>query len=676
VHFSETKGFGQMADDITPDKTDGFSEPEGHGPAFDELESLKADLGDSTLREDADEPAPPAFEPPAEQTAAEAPPAEPPAEQPESLSWLDSAPRTFSTEPGADSDADAPTEPPADDSQGDGATIAAVTAAEVAAAHGLTEAASTAENGEVPSIETAAGETPAGETPAGEAPAETPALDDQGEPILGDTGEVAPVDPAAAQMTQLLPEVGAAEVIAPAPVGPLVTSGSRVVVVVSRGPSPIPSSAFVPMPSVMGQMQGEALAKLQEVGLSAQVFNDFSPLPRGEVFGQLPQFGANTPTGTEAVVLVSGGPAPVAAVMTPLPDVVGLPEADAILKLQVAGLAPQIVRDYSSNVQIGVVTDQVPSGHSIAEAPKEKRKLGLWWLWLLLAVAVLVAIAGGVYYYLNRTAIVPSVVGLPQAQAEQAIAAAGFTIGNVSTTQTISASQVGNITSQTPAANTTLKLTQTVAIVVSGGQQLFAVPNVVGKPEADAKNELMSAKLQVSVTQAYNPTVAKGNVVSQSPAAAQKVPSGTTVGIVVSMGVQSVNVPSVITQSKSGAATTLKAAGLGSQALTVRNKIYGSGTVFAQYPTAGTAVPPGRIVGYLVSSGSSETTPTMVSVPALIGQTQKAAQTKLKNVSLGSASVQWSGTNRPAGEVVGQLPDAGVQVIKNSSILLFVSNGK
>ncbi len=73
---------------------------------------------------------------------------------------------------------------------------------------------------------------------------------------------------------------------------PPIDSGSQVVVVVSQGPSPTPSAAPVAVPSILGVAQGDALAKLQEVGLAAQVFNDYSStVARGKVIGQLPESG-------------------------------------------------------------------------------------------------------------------------------------------------------------------------------------------------------------------------------------------------------------------------------------------------------------------------------------------------------------------------------------------------
>lgn len=63
-----------------------------------------------------------------------------------------------------------------------------------------------------------------------------------------------------------------------------------------------------------------------------------------------------------------------------------------------------------------------------------------------------------------------------------------------------------------------------------------AVPKVVGMPEGSAISALMKAKYKVTVTYAYSPSVAKGRVISQTPAGGAKVLPGGTVAIVVSKG--------------------------------------------------------------------------------------------------------------------------------------------
>ncbi len=63
------------------------------------------------------------------------------------------------------------------------------------------------------------------------------------------------------------------------------------------------------------------------------------------------------------------------------------------------------------------------------------------------------------------------------------------------------------------------------------------IPNVVGVAEAGAITALEKAKFVAEVTYAYSPTVLKGRVISQTPAAGTKAKPGDTVTIVVSKGV-------------------------------------------------------------------------------------------------------------------------------------------
>jgi beta-lactam-binding protein with PASTA domain len=436
----------------------------------------------------------------------------------------------------------------------------------------------------------------------------------------------------------------------------------------------MPSAAYVIVPEVVGLAQGEALAKLQETGLPSQVFNDYSEkLPRGEVIGQLPAQGVSVPSGAESVLMVSSGPAATASVATTLPNVIGLAESDAVSRLQAAGLSPQLVREYSPNIPDGVVIAQLPNSASLIEMPKKR---SLLWLWILLGVLLVAALGVGAYLYLNRTGIVPAVVGLTQADATTAINAAGFRVETVEMTQSIKASDVGKVVGQVPVANTEAKMSTGITIAVSGGQKLLDVPAVTGKTQADAESALKAAGLTVSVTKGFSSTVVKGIVISQAPEAGQKVPSETSVGIVISEGAQNVNVPGVSGQTQSAANAVLKSLGLGAQIVTNYTST-AKGQVAEQYPAAGTAVTPGTIVGLVVSGGpvpSGNSTAT-VTVTSVVGKTAASAESTLKSLGLKPVTVQWSGTGQPANQVVGQVPD-GSAVPKNSSVLIFVSNGK
>jgi len=489
-------------------------------------------------------------------------------------------------------------------------------------------------------------------------PADAPALDGEPDP--------APASPAPA-VVPVVPTPTAG-------LGPAVPSGSRVVVMVSRGPAPVPSTAFVTVPDAVGASQGDALVKLQAAGLPTQVFNDYHPkLPRGEVMAQLPAPGATVPAGSESVLMVSSGPSAVPSVPTALPNVVGLSESDAVSRLQAAGLSPQLVREYSVTFPVGVAIAQIPNSASLISIPKRR---SLAWLWVLLALLVVVALGVGAYLYLNRTGVVPVVVGLSQADATAAIEAAGFEVASIETTQTLKASDVGRVVAQSPAANSEARMIDGIGIVVSGGQKLIAVPSVTGKTQSDAENALKNAGLKSTVNKAFSTTVAKGVVISQAPESGQQVPSETSVGIVVSDGAQNISVPNVVNQTEDDAKLIIKANGLAApRIVSNHSSTYKEGRVAGQFPASGSSIPADTIMGLVVSLGSSDSTNTVL-LERFEGQTASAAESRLKGLNLKVVTVQWSGTGKPLNTVIGTLPGSGESVLKNETVIIFASNGR
>jgi len=492
-------------------------------------------------------------------------------------------------------------------------------------------------------------------------------------PIAAVSEEAAPLDAGAPAAAAAAAATAAAP--APPPAGPTITAGSRVVLVVSAGPPLTPPSAFVEMPDLAGERQGDALSALQDTGLSVQVFNDYSlTVERGRVMAQRPTLGANVPAGSEVVLLVSSGPAASQTHSVPLPRLAGLSEGEAVTKLQAGGLSPQVVRAPDALVPAGIVIAQLPDEISLASLPAKRRSS--WWIWVITALVLFAAIGGAFYYYQMQPITVPNVVGLTQAQAQDAIAAAGFKVGSVLPTQTLSAAEIGNVVTQTPEPKSQARKRSEIIITVSGGQALVPVPNVVGKAQAEAETALKDAGFQVSIQQGFSATVAKGSVISQSPAENQEVPVTTTIGIVVSQGAQNVIVPGVIGQSQSAALAALKDAGLGAQAVTSASNSAASGQVFAQLPTAGSSIPPATVVGILVSSGPLFSGSTSSTVPAVTGKTAKDATASLKSAGLTAVTILWGGTGKPKNTVVDQLPQTGTIVAKGSSVILIVSNGK
>lgn len=111
---------------------------------------------------------------------------------------------------------------------------------------------------------------------------------------------------------------------------------------------------------------------------------------------------------------------------------------------------------------------------------------------------------------------------------------------------------------RTVAAGTVVELT------VSAGAEGVSILDVTGKSLAEATALLEKEGFQVSRSETPSDTVEKGNVVSQSPAAGEKVPRGTTVTLQISSGpdTSKVSVPNVMGMTEMDATVTLTEAGL------------------------------------------------------------------------------------------------------------------
>jgi len=455
---------------------------------------------------------------------------------------------------------------------------------------------------------------------------------------------------------------------------PMIASGSRVIVVVSDGKSPTPPPGFVNVPDVAGMKQGDALAALQGVGSSAQVFNDYSDIVRrGMVMGQLPSTGAGMPGGTEALLLVSSGPAAGETAVVMLPEVLGKSEADASNALQAVGLSPQVVRQYSSSTPAGIVTAQLPNRSSLAIAAE---KGGVKpWMWAA-GVAALIVLALIVFFMTRpsaETVKVPGVVGMTQTEAVAAVEAAGLV---AEVTEVEGAAAAGSVETQDPAKDTEVAKGSSVKIGVVKPAADIAVPDVRGLTQADATKMLADAGLKVTSTQADSDSVDQGLVIEQAPLAGRAVPAGSTVAVVISNGSGNTNtntnvsVPDVEGMTRSSAEKAFSDAGLKVFVAENPSTTVAKDVVISQLPAAGDSVAPGTSVGIQVSSGPPAD-PNLVNTPSVVGMPLADAQKVMSDAGLKSLPVPSTGSGKPANQVLAQTPAGDSQTAKGSEVVLF-----
>ncbi len=217
--------------------------------------------------------------------------------------------------------------------------------------------------------------------------------------------------------------------------GTEVKRGARVTIFVSSGPG----SAAVP--DVASETAAQATSKLKAAGFRPTTeTQSSSTVPAGRVIATDPPAETVVRAGGSVTVIVSGGPAPIAA-----PDVVGQSRAAAESTLSNAGLAVGTVTQQTT-------TEQSP-GTVLAQSPAAGTQLSA-----NSKVELTVAQA-------PTEVTVPNVVGENEFQAAAKLGRAGFSPKRTTQTTT-EAALVGLVLKQTPAASHKAPKGATVTIAI------------------------------------------------------------------------------------------------------------------------------------------------------------------------------------------------------------------
>ena len=275
-----------------------------------------------------------------------------------------------------------------------------------------------------------------------------------------------------------------------------------------------------------------------------------------------------------------------------VPNVKGMTEDEAKKALNSKGLGYEVVsREESEEYEEGLVSEQTP------EAGKKVKK----------NTKVQVVVSSGL---VGASITIPDVSDMSEDEAQRALEDQGFE--NITSEYSYSNSvSEGDVIGTTPSANTQASKDTKIVMKVSKGAEKKTVPNVIGKNDQDAQNEITSAGLTVTVTYDYNDSVEEGKVVSQTLNAGKKVAAGTNVGITVSRGQEppeKVQVPPVTSSSLDNAKQLIKSAGLSVGSIDYRtDDSIPSGCIISCDPGDGTEVEEGTKVNLVVSQGPAST---------------------------------------------------------------------
>ncbi len=193
------------------------------------------------------------------------------------------------------------------------------------------------------------------------------------------------------------------------------------------------------VPAVTSMNLDRAIGRVQDEDLDVDIVNLSHRTPRGTVFDQRPNAGAELDEGSKVTLLVSKGPAAVS-----VPNTVGLAEQQARERLAQAGLGIRVFEVFSDE----------PTGEVVAQDPGAGERVSK-------DESVRVNVSKG-----TGMVDVPSLVGTTRAQAEADLAALGLK-ANVFEVPSIEPS--GTVVAQHPAGGQ-VREGSSVRLNVSNGQ--------------------------------------------------------------------------------------------------------------------------------------------------------------------------------------------------------------
>lgn len=257
---------------------------------------------------------------------------------------------------------------------------------------------------------------------------------------------------------------------------------------------------------------------------------------------------------------------------TPVPDVVGQPEARAMSMVETADLRPASATSHH---------DEVPAGDVISVDPQVGTELAR-------ESTVTLTVSLGV-----AMVTMPEVAGMSEQQALTELVDAGFSADPAIETEYSAEVEQGQVIEAFPGAGAEVEHHDEPTLVVSAGREPITIPSVVGVQEADAVAELDEAGAAVEVVgQEHSDEVAEGLVISQSQDG--EALRGDEVSLVVSLGPELFEVPDVVGLSYRDAAQQLTEAGFD----VAREEVLGGyfNTVRSQDIDAGAMVPGGSLI--------------------------------------------------------------------------------
>jgi serine/threonine-protein kinase len=362
--------------------------------------------------------------------------------------------------------------------------------------------------------------------------------------------------------------------------GILVKRGTIVSALVSSG------SKKVIIPYVVQMNLSDAQIKLSQKGLSLTVVSEeyHEDVKPNYVISQEPPAGTEVDGKTIVKVVISKAREGVS-----VPELKGLSKKAAEELLSFHNLKLILLREeYNNKIKKGLIISQDPPAETLVEGNS--------------TVKIILSSGPAINSVKNSKIIVPELLAKTLKDAKNTAEQLGFTL--------VTRSDEGNINDdmivffQSPAGGTEITKDKKVQVRVKSKVTIVEVPDVRGKLLMDAKNALRLKGLSAgNISETLSNDVVPGTVLQQEPLPKTLLPTGSSVGLVVSKTLDKsmVTVPSLVGMNVNEAKLLLEKKELSIGSIIVQPSEEQTGIILSQQPAGGMSVKKGTEINLIVS---------------------------------------------------------------------------
>jgi serine/threonine-protein kinase len=216
---------------------------------------------------------------------------------------------------------------------------------------------------------------------------------------------------------------------------------------------------------------------------------------------------------------------------------------------------------------------------------------------------------------------------MSQAQAEKAAAELGL---KVEITQEVFSEDVpkGKVLTSDPAGGGRVAIAGTVNLIISKGKDRIEVPNLVGLTVESATAALKGSDLKIGRTsEKYSESFEAGFIIDGNPSSGSPVRKDSSIDLIISKGLEQVELTNFQGKTSDQAQSELTAAGLIVSSKYEYSDTIEPGRVISQTPGDVTSVGKGEKIILIISKG-----PSKISVPNVYSKTKIEATKILENL--------------------------------------------